>query len=68
MFQYDNEIRDDVTQINIKKEQFRICGFIDDSNVQACRTGSGPINGGGKFSERMDRTEKGNDLQKAFYR
>jgi hypothetical protein len=68
VFEYDNNMRDTTTEINIRKEQFRICGFIDDSNVRACRPGSGPINGGGKFSERRDRTEEGNDLQKAFYR
>ena len=68
MFEYDNDMRDKVTEIKIKKEKFRICRFIDDSNVQACRKGSGPINGGGKFSERRDRTDEGNDLQKAFYR
>ena len=42
------------------KEQlryFRISSFIDDSNVQACHVGSGPINGGGKFAERRDRSE-----------
>ena len=66
--EYDNKERDELVELRIKKEEFRIVAFIDDSNVRACRTGSGPINGGGKFAERRDQSVDGNNLQKAFYR
>ena len=66
--EYEKGKKDSITRLNIKKNEFRICSFIDDTNVRACRVGSGPINGGGKFAPRRDRTEEGNDLQKAFYR
>ena len=66
--EYNNNERDEMIELEIKKEEFRIPGFLDDTNIRACRVGSGPINGGGKFAERRDRSNEGNDLQKAFYR
>jgi hypothetical protein len=67
-YEYDKGEREELVELNIKKNEFRIPGFIDDTNIRACRVGSGPINGGGKFADRRDRSEEGNDLQKAFYR
>ena len=67
-YEYDNGERDELVEINMNRNEFRIVGFIDDTNIRACRTGSGTINGGGKFAERRDRTEEGNDLQRGFYR
>ena len=67
-YEYENDERDELIEINMNQNEFRIVGFLDDTNIRACRTGSGPINGGGKFSDRRDRTEEGNDLQRSFYR
>jgi hypothetical protein len=67
-FEYDNNDRKELVELNIKKNEFRIPAFIDDTNVRACRVGSGAINGGGKYADRRDRSEQGNDLQKSFYR
>ena len=66
--EYDKGEREELIELNINKKEFCIIGFIDDMNVRACRVGSGTVNGGGNFSERRDRTDEGNDLQKAFYR
>jgi hypothetical protein len=52
----------------MKKEEFCVPAFIDNTNVRACRVDSGAINGGGKYADRRDRSEQGNDLQKSFYR
>ena len=68
LFEYENNEREELVELNIKRNEFRVPAFIDDTNIRACRVGSGPINGGGKFADRRDRTEEGNDLQKAFYR
>ena len=66
--EYDNDEREESIEINMNPNEFRIVGFIDDTNIRACRTGSGPINGDGKLSDRRDRTEEGNYLQRSFYR
>ena len=68
LFEYENNEREELVELNIKRNEFRVPAFIDDTNIRACHVGSGPINGGGKFADRRDRTEEGNDLQKAFYR
>ena len=52
-------------RINLNPDKFRIIGFIDDTNILSCRVGSC---GGKKDAKRHDKTEHGNDLQKAFYR
>ena len=61
---YEKGLIDEIKEIQMSLSQFRPLGNIDDTSINSCRPGSGPIGKGGKFAERR---EHNHDIQKAMY-
>jgi hypothetical protein len=63
---YDDELAHPRFIIQCPIENWRVFGFLDDTNVRTCRPGSGPV--GNRDGPGRPRRQFADLIQRAFYR